>query len=301
MKLFSFIIDGDDTGIGVQTSKGSFNLSRAFEIYQRAKGARQTVSFAFLQVLVEMGYCAGSIIQQVLSESWVQAKQEKLRLKSGFHYDLPITRPSKIIGLGRNYRAHAEEFNHEIPEEPLFFAKSTSALIPHEADIVIPRWLGSRVDHEAELALIIGKKGKDIPENEAMSYVAGYTILNDVTARTMQKEDTSQNKPWFRSKSLDTFCPVGPFLVPADELDDPYSLEICLTVNGEKRQQANTSDMVFKIPKILANLSRFMTLQPGDIISTGTPEGVSPIKDGDIIEVSITDLGTLRNRVVKET
>ncbi len=134
-----------------------------------------------------------------------------------------------------------------------------------------------------------------------MAYIAGYTILNDVTARTMQKKDIDHHEPWFRSKSLDTFCPVGPYLVPADEVKDPHSLKITLTVNGKKRQQSKTSSMIFKIPKIVAHLSRFMTLHPGDIIATGTPEGVSPIKEGDGIEVTITGLGSLRNRVIKET
>lgn len=301
MKFFAFFTEDEEMGIGVETSKGTFNLSRAFDIYQRAKGARQPVSFDFLQVLVEMGYCSGNMIQNVLSEPWVQSKQEGLRLPQDFRYNLPISRPSKIIGLGRNYRAHVKELHHEIPKEPLFFGKAPSALIPHETDIVIPRWLDDRVDHEAELALVIGKRGKDIPEEEAISHIAGYTILNDVTARTMQKEDIDHHEPWFRSKSLDTFCPVGPFLVPTDEVKDPHSLKITLTVNGEMRQQSKTSSMIFKIPKIVAHLSRFMTLQPGDIIATGTPEGVSPIKDGDVIEVTITGLGTLRNRVVKES
>ncbi|MCJ7811851.1 fumarylacetoacetate hydrolase family protein [bacterium] len=300
MKLFSFSAEDEKVGVGVEASNGVFNLTRALDIYQKAKGVRQPVSFDFLQMLVEMGYCSGAFIRDVLSESWVQSKYAELRMDSGYKYDLPIARPSKIICLGSNYREHAKELQTDVPKEPLFFAKAPSALIHHEADIVIPRWLNDRVDHEAELAVVIGKEGKDILQDDAMSHVAGYTILNDVTARAMQKEDIDQRHPWFRSKSLDTFCPLGPFIVPADECNDPYALEIRLTVNGKERQRENTSSMIFSIPNVIASISRFMTLQPGDIIATGTPSGVSPIEDGDLIEISITELGLLRNRVVKE-
>ncbi len=300
MKLFSFSIGDEKVGIGVETSSGVLNLTRALDIYQKAKGVRQPVSFGFLQMLVEMGYCSGAVIRDVLSESWVQSKQAELRLDSDFKYELPIARPSKIICLGRNYRKHAKELKSDVPNEPLFFAKAPSALIPHEADVVIPRWLNNRVDHEAELAVVIGKEGKDIVKEEALSYVAGYTILNDVTARTMQKGDLDQQHPWFRSKSLDTFCPLGPFLLPADECSDPHKLEIRLTVNGSVKQTDNTSSMIFSIPDVIASISKFMTLQPGDIIATGTPGGVSPIQDGDMIEVSIKGIGVLKNRVVKE-
>ncbi len=299
VKLFSFSTK-EKTGIGVETEEGIFNFTEAFDTYQHAKGVRQPVSLNFLQLFVEMGYCSGSTIKKVLSEPWVHSREERLQLKSEFYYNPPIERPSKIIGLGRNYRAHAKELKHEIPKEPIFFAKSPSAITSHEADIVIPHWLEDRVDHEAELALIIGKKAKNISEEEAMSYIAGYTILNDVTARAMQKNDIGHSNPWFRSKSLDTFCPVGPFLIPADEVADPHALEISLTVNGKEHQRASTSEMIFKIPEIVSYISRFMTLSPGDIISTGTPQGVSPIKHGDVIEITITGFGTLKNRVVKE-
>ena len=298
MKLFAFSKGEGEFGIGVEINNDTFNLTRALDIFQKARGIKTPVSFTFLQVLVEFGNCSGSMIRNVLDEPWVQSKQEELRLVEGLNFELPIARPSKILGIGRNYEAHAKELKHDIPSEPIFFAKSPSALIPHMADIVIPRWLEGEVHHEAELAVIIGKQGKDIQEEEAMSYVAGYSILNDVTARTYQKEDQQQNRPWFRSKNLDTFCPMGPYLVPADEIQDPQTLDITLTINGKKQQHAKTSSMIFKIPRLIAHLSRFMTLEAGDVIATGTPEGVSPIKEGDVIEITITHLGKLRNRVV---
>jgi 2-keto-4-pentenoate hydratase/2-oxohepta-3-ene-1,7-dioic acid hydratase in catechol pathway len=259
------------------------------------------VAFAFIQVVVELGYSSSSTLSKIMDDPWVRSKSEDLRLPDGFEYMLPIQRPSKIVAMGRNYMAHVKELQHEAPKEPMFFAKASSALIPHEADIVIPGWLDSRVDHEAELALVIGKPCRNVPVDQVMQCIAGYSILNDVTARAMQKEDIDHGNPWFRSKSMDTFCPMGPFFVPADAIDDPNRLDIALTVNGEVRQKANTSSMLFSVPKLVSAISKYMTLQPGDIIATGTPEGVSPIQAGDVVEITITGLGTLRNRVVKGT
>ena len=173
-------------------------------------------------------------------------------------------------------------------------------MIPHEGTVIIPKWLEGRVDHEAELAVIIGMTAKDITPDQAAEHIAGYSILNDITARDMQKNDMEKRQPWFRSKSLDTFCPMGPFFMPASEIEDPHDLEIRLLVNGEERQKSSTASMIFTISDIVSSLSRYMTLLPGDIIATGTPEGVSPIHNGDIVEVSITGFGTLRNRVVVE-
>lgn len=300
MKLFSFQFDYANFGVGVETEDGQFNFTEAFEIYQNAKSVREKMNFAFIQVMVELGIYTNAMIQKILSSPWVQAKMENLRLSPGFRYGVPIARPSKIIALGRNYMAHIKELQHEVPKEPLFFSKAASALIAHEEAIVIPEWLNTRVDHEAELAVIIGKTCKNVSEEEAMEYVAGYTILNDVTARDLQKEDIDHGNPWFRSKSIDTFCPMGPYFVPVDEIENPQDLEIQLKVNNEIRQYSNTKHMIFPIPKIISTISKYMTLHPGDIIATGTPEGVSPIKDNDLIEITIPKLGTLQNRVIKE-
>ncbi len=297
MKLFSFTHNGI-TQIGFHFEDKLINLSSALHIFQQAQGTKRPLDISFLQVFVEMGYCQGSMLEQIISNPWVQAKLQSLQLTEPLHYELPIQRPSKIVCLGRNYRKHAAELKHDIPKEPLFFCKAPSSLLPHEGEIVIPEWLTDRVDHEAELGIIIGKEGKDIPEKEAMDYVAGFTIVNDVTARTMQKADISKGNPWFRSKSLDTFCPLGPYIVPADIIRDPQNLEIELTVNGETRQKANTKDMLFPVPVIISHISRYMTLNAGDIIATGTPEGVSPINRGDMVQVTISDLGTLKNSVV---
>lgn len=299
MKLFSFI-QNDQPGIGVDTGNDLFNFTRAFDIFQKAQGSRQPVQVIFLQMLVEMGYCSGAAVEHILTNSWVQAKLDSIRIEPGFSWEPPIARPANIICLGRNYEGHIKELSDKRPEEPLFFAKSPAAIIAHKQDIVIPAWLETRVDHEAELAVVIGKTAKQVDENDVQDHIAGYTIVNDVTARAMQQQDIAAGNPWYRSKSFDTFCPVGPYIVPADAAGDAGNLDITLTVNGETRQQANTSRLIFSIPKVISAISAYITLQPGDIISTGTPEGISEISDGDLIEISIQGLGTLQNRVRKE-
>jgi 5-oxopent-3-ene-1,2,5-tricarboxylate decarboxylase / 2-hydroxyhepta-2,4-diene-1,7-dioate isomerase len=300
MRLFSFQLQDGNFGIGVETPEGNFNLTAAFEIYQQAKRVRQPVTFAFIQVMVELGYGSSAAVRRIMEDPWVRSKSGDLRLPTEFEFGLPIQRPSKVVAIGRNYLAHVRELQHETPSEPIFFCKAPSSLLPHGADIVIPGWLESRVDHEAELALIIGRPCRNVSEDEALAAVAGYSIVNDVTARAMQKEDIEHGNPWFRSKSIDTFCPMGPYFVPADEIADPNRLAIRLTVNGETKQQANTASMIFPVGRLVSAISRYMTLQPGDVIATGTPEGVSPIQPGDVVEVEVEGLGTLRNQVVKE-
>lgn len=210
----------------------------------------------------------------------------------------PIIRPSKIIALGRNYLEHAKETGYNAPKEPIFFSKAVSSIIGHEDKIVYPAWL-TRVDPEIELGVIIGKKAKNISEDMAMDYVLGYTIINDVTARDMQTEDLSIANPWFRSKSFDTFCPIGPYLILKEQIQDPHNLNIELRVNGNTRQKDNTKNLIFKIPYIISFITRHMTLEPGDIIATGTPSGIAPIKPGDIVEAEIEAIGILKNIVVE--
>ncbi|HSR33070.1 MAG TPA: fumarylacetoacetate hydrolase family protein [Anaerolineae bacterium] len=209
----------------------------------------------------------------------------------------PITRPTKILALGRNYQAHADETGFSPPDEPLFFAKAPSSIIGPGADIVYPAVV-ERLDPEIELGVVIGTRAKDVPEGMAKDYVAGYTIVNDVTARAMQFRDIEERKPWFRSKSFDTFTPLGPYLVLKDEIPDPHDLSITLRVNGQVRQDALTAHCIFTVPQIVHYLSTFMTLEPGDLIATGTPGGIAPIERGDLVECTITGLGTLANLVV---
>jgi 2-keto-4-pentenoate hydratase/2-oxohepta-3-ene-1,7-dioic acid hydratase in catechol pathway len=217
----------------------------------------------------------------------------------------PVPRGGKILCLAKNYVKHAREFGAEAPSEPIFFAKLPDTLVAHGDDVVIPHWLETRVDHEAELGLVLGftdpeQRGrKNVTEADAHTLVAGYTLINDVTARKLQGQDRDQKYPWLRAKALDTFCPAGPFVVPADAID-ASDLRLIMRVNDEVRQDARTSAMVFAIPQALHAMARCTTLRPGDLIAMGTPEGVSPVEPGDSMEVEIEGLGILRNPVVKE-
>jgi 2-keto-4-pentenoate hydratase/2-oxohepta-3-ene-1,7-dioic acid hydratase in catechol pathway len=211
--------------------------------------------------------------------------------------------PPKIICLGMNYAEHIKEFNRSaIPTEPVLFPKFANALIPNGAPILIPKFVQDtipdyRIDYEVELALIISKKGKFIPESEALDYVLGYTILNDISQREIQKKDVSG---WYRAKSFDTFAPIGPRLVSPDKIGDPNNLNLKLYLNGEKRQDSNTKHMIFSVPQIISYISKNFTLQPGDIISTGTPQGVGKVKPGDMIRCEIEKIGILENPVQNE-
>ena len=217
----------------------------------------------------------------------------------------PLPQPGKILCLAKNYVAHAKEFGAEAPSEPIFFAKLPDTLAAHGEPVVIPHWLDTRVDHEAELALVLGfadphgAGAKYVDVAAARPLVAGYTLLNDVTARKLQGLDREHKYPWLRAKSFDTFCPFGPFVVPADALD-ASDLQVTMRVNGVVKQQARTAAMVFSIEQALAAMSRCTTLRPGDLIAMGTPEGVGPVVPGDVMEVEVEQLGVLRNPVVKE-
>jgi 2-keto-4-pentenoate hydratase/2-oxohepta-3-ene-1,7-dioic acid hydratase in catechol pathway len=219
--------------------------------------------------------------------------------------------PTKIIALGLNYREHIAEshsvkvqgFTQEVPEEPVLFNKTPNVLIGPEMPIVIPKFLADygfgtiRVDYEAELALIIKKRCKDLRPEAAMDHILGFTCMNDVSQRNLQTRDRSG---WFRGKSLDTFGPIGPRIVPPTEIGDVQNLALTCRLNGETVQAGNTADMIFPVTEIVSFVSRNFTLFPGDIILTGTPSGVGPLTPGDVVEVEIEKIGTLRNSVMAE-
>jgi 2-keto-4-pentenoate hydratase/2-oxohepta-3-ene-1,7-dioic acid hydratase in catechol pathway len=215
----------------------------------------------------------------------------------------PLSNPPKIICLGLNYFDHAEEQGREPPKDPVIFLKPRTSIAGPFEDIPVPFDYTTQVDYEVELAVVIGRKGKRIPEEEAMNYVFGYMVFNDLSARDIQFGD----KQWTRGKSLDKFAPMGPWITTRDEIRDPYSLRMRTLVNGEVMQDSSTAKMAIKIPRIISVLSKGMTLEPGDIIATGTPAGVGVfrnpqrfLKPGDIVEVEIENLGFLRNRIVAE-
>ena len=198
--------------------------------------------------------------------------------------------PTKIVGIGQNYRAHAAEMGKGIPEEPLMFLKPLSAVIVDGAAIERPAGY-ERVDFEGELGVVIGKRARRVTREQALEYVEGYTIVNDVTVRDLQKKDGQ----WTRAKGFDTFCPIGPRVVPGL---DPSKLHLTTRVNGVVKQDSPTSDLIFDVPTLISFVSQHMTLEPGDIISTGTPSGVGNLNPGDVVEVEISGIGVLRNPVI---
>jgi len=202
--------------------------------------------------------------------------------------DLP--RPSKIVCVGRNYLEHARELGNDVPERPLLFLKPPSALLGEGEAIVLPPE-SSQVEHEGEIAVVIGRRARHVPEAQAWDYVAGVAPLNDVTARDLQKPDGQ----WTRAKGFDTFCPLGA-MVPLDRVDRD-ALEVVCRVNGEVRQHGRVGEMAFSIPRLVAYISGVMTLEPGDVVATGTPAGVGPLRPGDVVEVEIPGVGTLSNPV----
>jgi len=228
---------------------------------------------------------------------------------AGTSRKIPIS-PSKIIAVGLNYRDHLKESlsfgdkAHDLPSEPVLFAKTPNVLVGPGDAIVIPshvkdyRFEDERVDPECELAIVIGRKGRHIPEKDAFDYVLGYTCFNDVSQRNIQKSDPSG---WFRGKSFDTFGPIGPVIVTHNDIGDPQALRVTCKINGTVNQSGNTRDMIFPIPVLISFISRQFTLEEGDIIATGTPAGISPIVPGDTVEVEVEKIGVLKNPVIAET
>jgi len=223
------------------------------------------------------------------------------RVDSSVRLGSPVCRPSKIVCIGANFYQHAIESGLEIPKEPVIFFKSTTSLAGPNDNVIIPRD-GRKVDWEVELALVIGKKASYIPKDRAFEYIAGYVLHNDYSERSFQLERGGQ---WVKGKSADTFAPLGPFLATRDEISDPGHLNMWLKVNGEARQKGATSDMIFDVPTLISYLSDFMTLLPGDVISTGTPAGVALgmrppkyLKPGDVVELGIDGLGESHQTLV---
>jgi len=223
------------------------------------------------------------------------------RVDSAERLGPPICRPSKIVCIGLNFRDHAAETGGKIPAEPILFFKSTSSLIGPNDNVVIPR-NAEKVDWEVELAVIVGKKASYVPREHALEHVAGYALHNDYSERSFQLERGGQ---WVKGKSCDTFAPLGPFLATSDEIPDPGKLAMWLKVNQEFRQQGTTANMIFDVPTLVSYISEFMTLLPGDVISTGTPAGVglgmkppTYLKAGDVVELGIDSLGESRQKIV---
>ncbi|MFZ0128090.1 MAG: fumarylacetoacetate hydrolase family protein [Candidatus Dormiibacterota bacterium] len=233
--------------------------------------------------------------------------EESARRGTGYSLDdvslgPPIDNPRAVLCVGRNYAEHAAETKSEIPTEPIIFAKLTSSIIGPHDDIVLPAVAPRRIDYEAELTVVIGRTGRDIAEEDAWGFVRGYLVANDVTARDWQLKKPGGQ--WLLGKSFDTFLPIGPFLVTADEVPDPTRLHVTCTVNGELLQDDTPDHMIFSIPHLIAYVSAVTTLHPGDLILTGTPAGIGAsrvppiwLKPGDVVETSVETIGTIRNTV----
>ncbi len=295
MRVVTFETPDEVEGAGILYGDGIIDLGRALAMVGLAQGVPAPARPVTLEDLLEFGMLDVDFLAPVVTFVEHFRLQEALVVQEALL--LPPILPKRIIALGRNYAAHAQETGHKPPKEPVFFMKATTSVIGPGAPVVCPPKVG-RIDHEVELAVVIGRGGKRISRARAMEHVAGYTILNDVTARDMQTRDMAASHPWFLSKSFDTFGPMGPCLTLPDEIPDPMQLDLELRVNGEVRQKSNTRNMLFDIPELIHRLSRYLTLEPGDVISTGTPEGISPINPGDVMEAEIERIGTLRNPVV---
>ncbi len=303
MKLVTYI-HGEASHLGAISDGRLVNLGQAWAAYPHSTADTAGLECpSDMEALLQSGQETWRRLSRVVA--WAEALPETdghalWRPLDGVRLAAPLANPSKIICVGLNYHDHCREQDLDVPQRPVLFAKFPSTIIGPEDEITWPDDLSQQVDYEAELAVIIGRRGWNIPVDEAYEYVAGYTNLNDVSARDVQVADGQ----WVRGKSFDTFCPLGPYLLTADEVPDPHDLRIRCWVNGELRQDSNTRELVFDVPRLVAYISRTCTLVPGDIISTGTPGGVGvyrkpPIflKPGDVVEVEVEKLGRLRNRV----
>lgn len=308
MKLLTMMRNGTER-LGVKTEKGILDVIGAGQSLSGLTGHLDATAMKHLPATVMEAIEGGSaalaalrgLTEAALAETeassfWLDEKQVDL--------GPCVTRPNKIICIGLNYRSHAEETRNSVPQTPILFSKFNNALSAHGQDIPLPDE-ALQIDYEAELAVVIGKTAKNVAKERALDYVFGYCCANDLSARDWQMR-TNQ---WLLGKTCDSFCPIGPFLATADEVGDPNRLSIRCLVNGEVRQNANTSDMIFPCDELISYISRHMTLLPGDVILTGTPEGVILgypkdrqvwLKAGDVVTVEIAKLGTLTNLLVTE-
>lgn len=254
-----------------------------------------------LQGLISLGVEGISAVERLMKDSTEDEREEATLRREDTTLLAPVPSPPKIVCLGLNYRDHAEEQGARIPDEPIIFMKPRTAIVGPDEPIIQPRFV-KQLDYEAELAIVIGRKGKNIPVSAAEKHIFGYTAFNDVSAREIQFKD----RQWTRGKSFDTFAPIGPCITTVNQVENPNDLRICTRVNGELRQNSSTKNMVFSVYEVVHHLSLVMTLEPCDIIATGTPAGVAVfmkpqprfLSPGDIVEVEIEKIGTLRNRVV---
>ncbi|GGF99081.1 fumarylacetoacetate hydrolase family protein [Paenibacillus abyssi] len=293
MKLLTFI-ENQQYKLGIHTDKGVIDVAAA--------AVEQAEVPLNVHEVINGGSKAIAALQRLADQAL--AGERALLDESELTLAPCVTAPSKIICVGLNYRKHAEETNAPIPEYPILFNKFSNTLTGHGHDVALPK-VSQKVDYEAELVIVIGKESKYLTKENALDHVFGYCCVNDLSARDLQL----RTPQWMLGKICDDFSPLGPYLVTADEVGDPNELEIKCIVNGEVRQHSNTSDMIFKVDEIVSYISQHLTLSPGDIILTGTPEGVVLgyplekqvyLQDGDVVTIEIEKLGSITNRMVAE-
>jgi 2-keto-4-pentenoate hydratase/2-oxohepta-3-ene-1,7-dioic acid hydratase in catechol pathway len=282
---------GNRLVLGIKTEKGILDVEAASMKFPSINVPRSVYD------LITEGESLQQEISRLVDAS---LREDSLFIEeASLDFGPSVPEPQKIICIGLNYKKHAAECNMPIPAAPILFSKFNNTINAHEKEIMLPNH-SSQVDYEAELAIIIGKKARNVKKEDALSVVYGYCIANDVSARDLQ----SQSSQWLLGKTSDGFCPIGPYLVSKEEIEDPNDLNIISYVNGEIRQNSNTSDMIFSCEELISYISEHFTLQPGDIILTGTPEGVILgfpeekrvwLKDGDSVKVKINKLGKLSN------
>jgi 2-keto-4-pentenoate hydratase/2-oxohepta-3-ene-1,7-dioic acid hydratase in catechol pathway len=295
MKLLSFE-DSQGSAYGTFIDRTLINLAGLVGAYETNVLKNTLLSSLDIVEFLARGYWESTRLEELVGSFREARLQKNVEVPPGYKMLAPVPRPPKIIALGRNYVLHAQESKMPVPDEPIIFCKSNSSVIGPNSTILIPTDVG-RIDHEVELGVVIGKKAKKVWAQHAYEHVAGYTIALDITARDLQRSDIEKQQPWYRSKNFDTFTPLGPWMVTADEIPPPIELDIELSVNGKVRQHANTREMVFDVATTIEFITKYISLEPGDIISMGTPEGIGPIDDGDHIVSRIEKIGEMANTV----
>lgn len=310
MKLITFTREGMKQRVGAIVNNQVVDLHTAYKSLLASEGKIRAQQIAEAFVPADMtGFLQGGKESVELAKDAVEYALEN-KNDSGYKFlyeinevkvEAPVPAPGKIICVGHNYREHILEMKRELPPHPVVFAKFANTIIGPQDDIPFHP-ISEQLDYEAEFTFVIGKRARNVSQEEALDYVAGYSIVNDVTYRDIQRRTIQ----WLQGKTVDGSAPMGPWLVTSDELKDPSGLEVVLTVNGEERQRSNTENLVFSVQYLVEFLSGLMTLEPGDVILTGTPGGVgvarnpqSFLKDGDIVKIEIDQIGILENRVAR--
>lgn len=294
MRVYSLSRDGDDF-LGFEDGGPLLDLTRAINFRETARDNNPEELFQDIEELIWEELFTLDYLGEVMEFVTKHDLVSDLTVDAGFEVNAPVF-PGKIIALGNNYRNHIKEMNQKMPETPVLFGKWPSTVIGQGQAIVRPRWIGN-MSYEAELAFIIGRQAKNVTAAEAMDYVAGYTCLNDITARDIQRQDLARSLPWMPSKNFDTFSPMGPCVLLAGAVKSPVEIGVQSRVNGVLKQDGNTRDLIFDIPTVIEYITRIMTLEPGDVVSTGTPEGVGFVEPGDVVEITCTGIGALSNPV----